>query len=193
MALTADEVKIGNITLSKLGQPSVSAGDGSTALGYIEEVFAHHRDVELATNLWGFAIERTIIAAAETAPAFGWAYKYALPADYLRFVELPDLAVDDIPGREIEGGYILTDLASPIKLRYMKKQTDPTKWPIEFADVMACKLAFELCEKFKQDQARKNTLMQEYSLALGRAKKTNALQMPARILVKGRWVAAHNG
>lgn len=193
MALTTEEVKIGNGALSKLGQPSVSVGDGSTALAYLEEVFAHHVAAELATNLWGFAIERTTITAEATAPAFGWAYKYALPADYLRFVELPDLAVDDIPGREIEGGYILTDLASPIKLRYVQKQTDPTKWPVEFKDVVMCRLAFELCEKFKQDQARKNTLMQEYSLALSRAKRTNALQMPAMVLVKGRWVRAHNG
>jgi len=74
-------------------------------------------------------------------PAFGYAYKFALPADFDR---LKAKYVKSYQHRQIvEGGYLLTKDTS-VRIEYVKKITDPTLWDSLFTEVFVLRLALKL-------------------------------------------------
>lgn len=65
-------------------------------------------DDELTLHRWKCARARKALAREAEAPAFGWAYQFALPPDCLRVLSLSDDSVD----YEIEGNLLLTNNSS---------------------------------------------------------------------------------
>ena len=144
-------------------------------------MFGTVRDYELSVYRWLFALKRVALAKDGVAPAFGYKNQYSLPPDFLRleFVERP-LGFHD--AYLLEGNKILTDLPAPLKIIYISRQVELVKWPPFFVEAFACKLAYEMCERLKQDPSRKSTLLAEYQLIIRDAKRANAIQLPAQAL-----------
>lgn len=86
--------------------------------------------------------------------------------------------------QKIEKGYALPIL-------YIHREEVTAHWHPLFAEVMACKLAIEMCERLSGDTSKRQLAWQEYDRTLKTAKLINALGMPPKVLQDGTWMMAH--
>src|SRR3546814_20867525 len=102
----ADVTGICNSALAKIGAARITAlGEASRNASLCAELYDKCRDDLLRAHSWNFATARAKLARADTAPAFGPAYAYALPADWIRCVTAQDSADGGVLlAYQIEGG-----------------------------------------------------------------------------------------
>ena len=167
-----------NRALLKLGQETViDLTEDNERARAANALYNSVRDTLLSTYRWNFATKRAILEACELTPAFGFKYQYDLPSDFLRLISLPDAPDNARDNYAIEQQHILTDYKSPLKIIYTARVTRANLFPPYFIEAFACLLAYELCDRLKQDVSRKNVLMQEYEMTIREAKKSNAIQL----------------
>lgn len=144
MPTDLDEVDVWNQALDLLKEaPFRSTTDNTSVSRWFERNYATIRDAVTRAYPWNFARARASLTADATAPDFGWAYRFALPADCLR--PMPLTVDGEWEGQpiqhEVEGGYILTDDPGPVYLRYIAQKTDPADWEPLFVRALAGALA----------------------------------------------------
>jgi len=94
---------------------------------------------------WAFAKKQLSITADAVAPTQGFAKRYALPSDFLQLIRVENIDSSENFGQwEIVGGYLHTDLGSPVKIDYTWKQTDVTKFPPPFTEALIARLAAKI-------------------------------------------------
>lgn len=195
----ASTVEICNQALVKVGAERItSLSDDSENAAVLNAIFDVKRDAELAAHPWTFAIKRDSIPASATAPAFGWAYSYPLPSDYLALVEVGEdftfydsttgalFVIESDPATGAPA--LLTDATSPLDLRYVYRVTNPGRFPAPFVEALACRLAAEICERRTQNLSKRQQAWDEYKLAIRTARRTNAIEQPAKMIPPGSWV-----
>jgi len=124
------KVSICNNALLLIGcNPITSLTDGNKAANACNLVFDRTLDTLLRMHLWNFAVTRATLASEVTAPAFGYANSYPLPADYIRLVGLEDHSMV----YKIESGKLLTD-SDVVNLIYIARIEDVTKYDPLFVE-----------------------------------------------------------
>lgn len=182
------DLEVANKALLKLGQrPIDSFDEQNEAARTVKAIYSSVRDAEISVYRWNFAVRRAVLPQDKEAPAFGYKAAYTLPTDFLRLEAVCGLTSQSRNAWTIENNKILTDLKGPLKIIYLSRQLSTVSWPPYFVEAFACRLAFELCERLRQDPARKNILMQEYQLHIQNAKRANAIQLPAQALEVTEW------
>lgn len=179
-------IEVANAALTKLGSARItSLDDDVKAAREINARFEAVRDDELRAYRWSFCVARAQLAALATAPSFGWTYQYQLPSDCLRVDQIndqfPSAVIDNYISAEltdwvIEGGKILTNIGSPLRLRYCARIDDPNAWDPSFREALACRLAVELCEALTQSNEKRRLAWEEYQQAIKRAVRANAIE-----------------
>lgn len=185
----ASEASICNRALQKLGAERItSLLEDSPNAQECNASYSELRDFELSSHRWNFAIERVALAADATAPAWGRANSFTLPADYLRI--LPPYPEDNVQYRDwqIEQGKILTDDTAPLNVRYVKRVTDPNLMTPSFREALSALIAVELSERLTQSNTKKAALRSWYEEIIAKAKKNNSIQNPAFIFPEGTWL-----
>ncbi len=158
-------VDICNNALIRIGSKTItSLGDGDKVSNACNAVYEQTRDMLLRQHLWNFAIKRAQLASEDADPAFGFAYSYPLPSDFIRVRALEDMA----SGYKIEQGKLLTD-DSQVKLIYVSVITDVTKFDPLFVEALtlslAVKLSYILIGSNGREQALKDELQRIMFLA----------------------------
>jgi len=181
------ETKICNRALQKVGAARItSLTENSSEARACNMVYELLRDAELRAHPWNFAGKRIQLAASAEVPAFGKAYEYPLPVDFLKLRE------DDVPtySRDwiIEGKKILTDEGGPLNVRYTKRVTDVTEMDPLYVESLACRIAIELCEELTQSNSKKESLKDEYKTAIREARKANAFDRIAQSSPEDEWI-----
>jgi hypothetical protein len=172
--MASSELDICNRALAMLGIASIVSTDGTEqAADLCRRFFAGLRDELLRNHPWKFATKRALLAASETAPAWGPGYSYPLPADCLRVLEL-DAEVGD--GWAVEGGAIVTSLTSPLSLRYTARITDATKWDAAFCSVMASRMAADLAMPLALSANLRTQMLDEMKRGLREARSIDAME-----------------
>jgi hypothetical protein len=194
----ASVIQVANRALTKLGSARItSLSDDVKAARSISSCFEDLRDDELRAHRWQFAMKRTTLAALSTAPAFGYNYQYALPSDFLRIDmvddRFPAAIMDNYIDAEylewtLEGNVILTDIAAPLKLRYIAQITDPTYWDENFREALASRLAMEIAEDLTQSESKKASAAKDYDRAIRQAIRINSIERPAVMPPDNSWV-----
>ena len=187
------DLQIANKSLTKLGLPTIQSFESQEeAARLAAAIFGTVRDYELATYPWAFAIKRAELPALADAPAFGYKFQYALPTDFLRLEAICNQGGADKNAYELEGNNLLTNIGAPLQIRYISRELNLVKWPPYFVEALATKLAYEMCERLKQDPQRKSVLAQEYQAIIGTAKRCNAIQLAVKDIRPGSWELAHD-
>lgn len=189
----ASQVQIANRALTKLGQARViSLGDDVKTASTINSMYDAVLEAELRSHVWNFAKAREVLPALAAKPAFDFERQYQLPADCLRILRVGDTVIH--PRRvydhlySIEGRHILTNLGAPLRIRYVRKVTDPNQFDALFAEVFACKLALEACEDLTQSAGAFQRVASMYAQALRDAIRANALERPAEAINDDTWL-----
>ena len=140
--------------------------------------------------MWNFALQRATLAASATAPDFKYSYAFPLPADALRILLPPRLGLDWKIESHEGSPAILTNDGSALEIRYVAKITDPTKFDACFVEMLACKIAWHLCEVITQSNTKKAALNAEYLELKKEAKRLNAFERTPEEEPLDSWIAA---
>lgn len=195
----ASNVQIANSALTKIGSARITAlTDNVKAAREINAIFELRRDYLLRTHNWSFAMERTMLPALSAAPAWGYTYLYQLPTDCLRVVQVDDMWV--VPGMadytsgpdsepyKITGRRIETDIGAPLKLRYIKRMTDPAQFDAAFVEVFANDLADQVCEALTQSNTKREATRAALRQSLLEAIRSNAIELPPEAIPDDSWI-----
>lgn len=197
------EVSICNRALTLLGDELIIAlTDDNNRGRCMNANYAPIRDAELARRRWRFSIARTSLPALAAVPDSDYTKQYQLPNDFLSLIEGGDLvgradltdyrSASNAPWSR-EGRVILTDLGSPLHIRYIKQVTDASMFDPAFAESLAARIADECCERITQSDSKRQLCMSAYSRAIKEAARANAIEIPAESQTDGEWVMARRG
>lgn len=195
----ASNVEIANSALTKVGAARITAlTDNVKAAREINAIFELRRDYLLRTHNWSFAMTRTSLPALDETPAWGYTYLYQLPTDCLRVVQVNDMWV--VPGLadytsgpdsepyKITGRRIETDIGAPLKLRYIKRVTDPAQFDAAFVEVFASDLADQVCEALTQSNTKREATRAVLRQSLLEAVRSNAIELPPEAIPDDSWI-----
>lgn len=153
------------------------------------------RDELLASHPWNFAIRRA--ECAEIADAGNATYRrgFEKPSDCLRWLPpRPDecLYADTIVE---EDGRFLSNAAAPLRIRYIARIEDPSKWSPGFNGAMAAQLALEIAPTLTGDDGLTGKLYRALQGKIAQAKRQDGLASGERARTTSglsSWVAARD-
>lgn len=162
-------VDICNNALIRIGSKTItSLTDGDKVANACNTIYERTRDTLLRMHLWNFAIKRVELASEETAPAFGLAYSFPLPSDFIRVKSLND----QLTIYKIEQGKLLTD-SSRVQLVYVARETDVAKFDPLFTEALILMLAINLSYILIGSNGREGALKEELNKTLFLAKQVD--------------------
>lgn len=183
-------VSICNLALMRLGHnPIASLSEDSKAGIACNANYEPVRDALIESHPWNFAIKRDELAQDATAPEFEFAYRYTLPADFLRLIRTEDESGSIFTENRIENGYLLTDAGS-VKIEYVAKITDPNTFTPLFVDVLAAHLSAALCMWLNDNQSAAQKLEEVAAAKLSLARSVDAMQGTPRDFITDEWIVA---
>jgi hypothetical protein len=147
MAAGDSIVSICNIALIALGEDPIGAlTDNNKRARTCNARYDDVRRAVLERFPWNCAKRRAAVPALTAAPAFGWSTAFAMPANFLRVIDLPDF---DKPRYEMEGddtygNVLLCDYGAPLNISYVCDLQDPTKFSPSLVHALAYELASEI-------------------------------------------------
>lgn len=115
-----------------------------------------------------------------------WDYAYALPSDCLRVLDLPDN--EDAEFQVETGGILVCDLAPPVDLRYIRKETDYTVYEPLLVNALASRLAAELCQDVTGNIGKKQAALAEYMGFIEEAKLTDLREQTPTEISDDTWI-----
>tara|TARA_R100001594_G_scaffold111285_1_gene146043 strand:- start:1764 stop:2369 length:606 start_codon:yes stop_codon:yes gene_type:complete len=150
-------VDICNYALNYLGANNITALDeNSKPARIINQKYNSVRDTLFRAHPWNCLLQRTELSKSTTAPAFGYSNYFPLPTDpyCLRVLEFSNgslsypkdsmISNSGDPVFAIEGRNLVTD-EDTAKIKYVARITDPNEYDANLIDVLAARLAFEIC------------------------------------------------
>lgn len=138
----ATEVSICSNALLLLGDQTISSfNDGSDRATLASNLWAPTRNAMLRSHPWNCCVKRAVISPDASAPAYGWAYAYGLPSDWVRTLAVGQDGVE--ADYKAEGRKILCD-ESTLYLRYIYRNTDVATWDELLVDAMTLAMAAKM-------------------------------------------------
>jgi hypothetical protein len=201
--MAASETALANRALQKLGARRImNLSEDSLEAREMSLAFAPVRDAELNRRRWRFSFRRESLPALAQAPDSDYARQFQLPGDFIRLLEGGDIVntVDlseyrsgGVPLYSIEGRRLLTDLPAPLSIRFVGRVTDTTLFVPAFDEAFASRLAYETCEKITQSTKKKGECLNDYGVAIGEARRAQALELPSVSIDDDTWLMARLG
>jgi hypothetical protein len=187
--LSVNATSIANLALQALGEssPITDINTANTRSQQCKRVYEPERRALLRSHPWSFARARTTLTPETEAPAFGYTKQYALPAECLRFLGGPSLTYDQF---EIEGKNILTDEGDALQIWYTKDIEDPNQFDPLFVNALALIMAMRLAEPVTGSSTKFDQVERQYMDAIRLAKRTSAIELPAREFQQDSWLDA---
>lgn len=194
----ASLIEICNRALTKLGTARImSLGDNNEQARALNTMLPLVIASELRAYTWNFSIKRVALAELSNAPSFDYARQFQLPSDCLRVLwagevfpgpNLSDFQNGGVVDYEVEGRLILTNLAAPLKLRYVANIEDPGQYDPLFSEALACKLAVELAESMTGSSTMRQMAWDEYRQAIRKALRSDAIEAPSQAIADDTWM-----
>lgn len=186
MPTSLTEVDIANRALTKLGSNTISSlTENNERARVMNTIFDPVRDDLLRECPWNFALKDDTLAADAAAPSFGFAARFAFPADMLYMKQTENLS----PYR-LQGNFIHSNVENSLKIKYVSLVTDTSQYDTSFVEAFAAKLAYEAAPRITENTSLQQVLFQDYNLALIKAKKFDGQEDDAQVQPEGSWLQA---
>lgn len=154
--MAVSEVTICNLALSWLaGNLIISIDDDINEAKLCKANYELSRDAVLESMAWTFATKRYSLTPEIITPSWGYAYQFTIPADVITVLEVT--AEKDSPNGangldwRREGNLILCD-ATNIYIKTIFRQTDTARFPPNFVQAVAARLAAEIAVPLTESQ-----------------------------------------
>ena len=182
MAVT--DVSICNSALAKLGaERIISLSDTSARAVLMKEQFEKIRDELLYSHPWNFATARAEIAPLVADPLYDFDYQFQLPSDCLRVIgtDIPNAGAWKVEGR------ILVCNQNAVNIKYIKQVTDASQFTPGFAEVLAAKLAADVCYAITQSATLQDRMDMKYRDQLRQARSFDAQESTGDRVYADTW------
>lgn len=167
--MSLSEVDICNRALIHVHAPTItSLSQGTEEANQCQILYPLVRDEVLRAHFWNFAIKQATLSKLADTPAFDFNYKYALPSDYVRIYRLDNQGYR----YKIKGGELHTD-KDGVKIEYVAKITDTTKFDAMFSTAVSLKLGSELSYSIAGSADRAAQLLDDYKMYVKEAKRAD--------------------
>lgn len=168
MALNT-EIEICNAALLRAGitRRIENLSDSTPEADACEAEYYAVRDMLLEEHNWQWAVKYSTLAADATAPAWYWNVQYTLPND---FITLLNLEAEEISYEITDDGMLMTNETAPLKIRYISREEDVTRFPQLFKQALIAKLAAHLAMALAKDLKRVDYLEQRYDRLIADAR-----------------------
>jgi len=144
------------------------------------------RRAELRANPWNFAVKRAQLAADASTPLFGPSYRFPLPSDCLRVL----VPKNPSPDWNVEGRAVVSTDASPLEIRYIRDEEDPTIFDAMFCELLAYRIAVAINIDLSDSTAKQAGLERAYKAALLEARKVDALESVPEQAADSSWITS---
>lgn len=193
MARVSTKTGLINLSLSLLKIPAITEIDplpvGNKAAAEMALWYDDCRRETLSENIFDHAVKRVSIASDATAPAFGYGSRYLLPSDFIRVATI-GAEYDPEEDYEIEAGYILTDVGSPLNLRYVFDHQDILQMPPKFIMAFSAKLAQKTAYPITGNRSMVQEMALEYEKAVSDAQAIDGQNNAPRQIQRSKWTQA---
>ena len=187
-------IEICNNALLDLGEDVImSLGDDSKAAGLCNHRWPAMRDAVLRAHPWNCAMAQAELAAGTVAPLWKWEYRYALPSDFLRIIQVVGQDGEEIRDWEIQGNIILCDEEAPIFVSYVRCETDPGKYDALLAEALSARLAAALAYPLSGSTALAQAHWEIYRMKLTEARGVDAREGVPESVSPTTWLGAKMG
>lgn len=193
----ASWTEIANLTLTMAGEATIlDLSESNHPAPMLLAVRDTVRDTVLAAHPWNFAIHRAQRAATGTAPVMEWSQTVTLPTDpyCLKVLDVWSGAVKLRPGIEyaVEGRSLLADQA-PLRIRYIKRVTDPAAFSPGFVQALAAYWAHTVAYRLTESRSKEAELLEKYAGLLRHAASIDGQESPPVVADDSEWLAARFG
>lgn len=173
----ASFVTIANRAASSLGEDDqLRSPDDDTHLSRsVRAVWDDARREAIRDHTWNFATRRASLAQVPDQDTAPYAFAYRLPADNLRLVEVLGFKKGQY---QLEGPFILSNAAAPLRIRYLIDVPEPAEWDASFVTVFAMCVAWQIADRITGDATRVQLAEKKYLRALSQAKRVDARENP---------------
>ncbi len=154
---------------------SLSPPDDNKRARAVAAQFDDSRDATLQAHPWNFATQRASIPVDATAPVWGFTFRYLLPNDCIRLLEANGEDRDTYKWR-VESGYAVTDLTTPLEIRYVAQITDSEAWSPLFVEAMAAHLASLVAEDLTGMTDIGQTMLALFERKIGMARSMDGFE-----------------
>lgn len=187
------ETDIANLALDILKEaPITSLDQDRPTASWMKRNFDFNRDAVLAMMPWNCALKRVKLPADGTSPAFGWDYRYGLPSDCIRL--LPVTNDGTMEGRpvqhEVEAGYVLTNKAGPLKVRYISRLKNYSAYPALLIEAVSARLALRMAHWMTGKSSYVQIAQAHFDRALHDAWLSDAIEGSSPRAADNEWIDA---
>lgn len=174
------EVQIYNLVFDHLEEEAaVTIDDQRAPVKWLRRNFPIQRDAMLRRGQWSFARKRVTLTKDPTAPTFEWNNRYVMPADALRILPITYFSRTGYTPNpiQIESGYILTNLASPANIVYIRRVETTGDFDPMFTLALAARLALVMAHWMTGKVQYVESLKEIYSEQMREALEIDAVEM----------------
>jgi hypothetical protein len=144
-SVTLSATEICKQAVMRLGTTDTLSQTGGHPALFANSFYDHALEELLADLPWAFAKKQASIIANATPPTQGYARRYAIPSDFLQLIRVNQIDTTENFGQwEIVGGFIHTDLGSPIIIDYTAHITDVSQFPAPFVEALIARIAAKI-------------------------------------------------
>lgn len=188
MAVTS-HTEIQNSALIKLGQERIlDESDESNRARLVREQYPKVRDALLRAHPWKFARGRADLAVVSPIPDnfsdWDFDYVYQLPSDCMRVLSTN---MHPLQEWDVEQRYLAANQSS-VKIKYIKRITDVTKFDDNFCEVLAWALAADIAYALTGSTTIKDETEKRYQQELALARSFNAQQGSVQRVASDEWL-----
>lgn len=184
-------IEICNNALLDLGEDVImSLTDESKAAGLCNHRWPAVRDAVLRAHPWNCGMTQAELAAWTVAPLWKWEYKYNLPTDFLRIVQIVGQDGTEIADWEIQGGIILCNEEAPIYISYVRRELDPKKYDAMLSETLSARMAATLAYPLSGSTSLAQSYWQTYQEKLSEARGVDAREGVPESVTPTSWIGA---
>ena len=204
------DTDIANMAIDRIGhEPITSFDQGNKAADLISRNYARVRNALLRAHPWNFAIKRATLALSGTTPNHEFDYQHTLPTDCLKVIRteweadftsgaaiygfpgVHGYATNSVPYR-IEGRFLLCN-ETVASIEYVAEITDCAQFDELFIDILAQRLAAEICMSLTDNATLAKGLWDIYQAKLVEARMIDATEgTPRQVVDLSPWLVARN-
>lgn len=193
-AASLSDVEIANQALSKLGENSIeSLTQSNSRASAVNQVYEKLKRAELRRHTWGFAKRRASLPASTTQTAWGSLNRFPVPSDFLRLLRDDETGMQKDWTLESDNTgtlFIITADSAPLQIKYIANVDTPPLFDDLFVEMLASKIAWEICEKITGSTAKRQLAERDYDTARAEAMRVHAIETRPLEFPEDTWEAA---
>jgi hypothetical protein len=198
----ATKLIVYNQALRLMGERRLaSLSEARSARYHLDDAYDDSLAACLEQGMWNFAMRSVQIDASDSVtPAFGFAYAFTKPDDWVRtyIMSASDRLDPQLLGNQYndEAGYWYADV-DPLYIKYVSNDTtyggDLSLWPESFTNYVAASLAVTTCPVIRSDAAAKmESLEKKEARAKADARTKDAMNEGPLFPPAGSWTTARS-